>query len=429
MNYQQAVAFHEKAKTYGNILGLDNIRRLMYELGDVWKTLNIIHVAGTNGKGSVCCFLASMLKEAGYRVGQYNSPAVFSDREVYRIDGEEILEEEYAACMEKVKCGCEKLVEQGKPHPTVFEVETALAFLWFAEKNCDIVILEVGMGGSTDATNLITHPLCSVITSISRDHMKYLGDSIGEIAKIKSGIIKEGCPVVTAIQREEAASVIRDCAKEKHAPCYVAAEIGQGRVVQGRRMIQHPKFGEIQFSMTGSYQIGNAALAIEVIDVLNKNGSIQVSEDEIRQGMSKAYWQGRFECVSREPLVYLDGAHNLDGTMKLKETLTESFESTRKIGIMGVMADKEYRRMIEILGPLFSKIYTVTPDNPRALPGEKLLEEIREQGFHGIFSAEVKGAVKAAYREALADNSMVMVFGSLYYLNEVKEALHEITGD
>ncbi|MCM1259215.1 MAG: bifunctional folylpolyglutamate synthase/dihydrofolate synthase [Roseburia sp.] len=429
MNYQQAEAFHEKAKAYGSILGLDNIRRLMYELGDVWKTLNIIHVAGTNGKGSVCCFLASMLKEAGYRVGQYNSPAVFSHREIYRINGEEISKEEYAACMERVKYGCEKLAEQGKPHPTVFEVETALAFLWFAEKKCDIVILEVGMGGSTDATNLITHPLCSVITSISRDHMKYLGDSIGEIAKIKSGIIKEGCPVVTAIQREEAAGVIYDCAKEKHAPCYVAADLKAGRVSQGRRKIDHPEFGGLQLSMLGSYQVENAALAIEVIDVLNKNGSIQISADEIRQGMLQACWRGRFERVSKEPLIYLDGAHNLDGTIKLKETLSEGFGSKKKIGIMGVMADKEYRKMVQILGPLFSKIYAVTPDNPRALPGEKLAEEIRALGFEGIFFAEVRGAVKAAYFEALSENSMVMVFGSLYYLNEVREALHEITGD
>lgn len=429
MNYQQAEAFHEKAKAYGSILGLDNIRRLMYELGDVWKTLNIIHVAGTNGKGSVCCFLASMLKEAGYQVGQYNSPAVFSRREVYRINGEEISEEEYAACMERVRYGCEKLVEQGKPHPTVFEVETALAFLWFAEKKCDIVILEVGMGGSTDATNLITHPLCSVITSISRDHMKYLGDSIGEIAKIKSGIIKEGCPVVTAIQKEEAASVIHDCAKERHAPCYVAADLKSGRVSQGRRIIRHPKYGEIQLSMLGSYQVENAALAIEVIDILNKNGSTQVSEDAIRKGMLQACWQGRFECVSREPLIYLDGAHNLDGAIKLKETLIEGFESKKKIGIMGVMADKEYRRMIEILVPLFSKIYTVTPDNPRALPGEKLSEEINDLGFEGIFLKEIREAVKVAYREARSENLMVMIFGSLYYLNEVKETLHEITGD
>ena len=150
MDYQQAIAFHEKEKAYGSILGLSNIRRLMYELKDVWKTLSIIHVAGTNGKGSVCCFLASMLKEAGYRVGQYNSPAVFSQREIYRINGEEITREDYASCMEKVKSACEALVERGEPHPTVFEIETALAFQWFYEKKCDFVILEVGMGGSTD---------------------------------------------------------------------------------------------------------------------------------------------------------------------------------------------------------------------------------------------------------------------------------------
>ena len=423
MDYQQAIAFHEKAKAYGSILGLSNIRRLMYELKDVWKTLSIIHVAGTNGKGSVCCFLASMLKEAGYRVGQYNSPAVFSQREIYRINGEEITREDYASCMEKVKSACEALVERGEPHPTVFEIETALAFQWFYERKCDFVILEVGMGGSTDATNVIEKPLCSVFTSISRDHMKYLGDSIGDIAKIKSGIIKEGCPVISAVQKEKAASVIRSCAEEKHAPYYL------GRVFQGIRYARHPDFGEIKISMLGRYQLDNSALALEVISVLKERGEIEISLEEIRRGIFGALWQGRFECVSNEPLFYLDGAHNLDGAIKLKETLMENFPDKKKIGIMGVMADKEYSRMIQTLGPLFSQIFTVTPDHPRSLPGGILAGEIRKQGMTGIFVPQIKDAVSEAYTLALREGAMVMVFGSLYYLLEVKEALHDITGD
>lgn len=429
MNYQQAIAFHEKAKAYGSILGLSNIRRLMYELKDVWKTLSIIHVAGTNGKGSVCCFLASMLKEAGYRAGQYNSPAVFSQREIYRIDGEEITREDYASCMEKVKSACEALVERGEPHPTVFEIETALAFQWFYEKKCDFVILEVGMGGSTDATNVIEKPLCSVFASISRDHMKYLGDSIGDIAKIKSGIIKEGCPVISAVQREEAASVIRSCAEEKHAPYYTAKSLGQGRVFQGIRYALHPDFGEIKISMLGRYQLDNSALALEVISVLKERGEIEISLEEIRRGIFRAAWPGRFECVLSEPLFYLDGAHNLDGAIKLKETLMENFPDKKKIGIMGVMADKEYSKIIEVLGPLFFQIYTVTPDNPRSLPGENLAREIKSQGMAGDFVPEIGEAVGLAYSLALKEDAMVMVFGSLYYLSEVKEALHDFTGD
>lgn len=429
MNYQQAEAFHEKAKAYGSILGLSNIRRLMYELKDVWKTLSIIHVAGTNGKGSVCCFLASMLKEAGYKVGQYNSPAVFSLREVYRINGEEISREDYAFCMEKVKSACETLVERGEPHPTVFEIETALAFQWFFEKKCDFVILEVGMGGSTDATNVISKTLCSVLTSISRDHMKYLGDSIEEIAKIKSGIIKEGCPVVSAVQKEEAAVVIRKCAEEKRAPYYVAAFLDQGRVIQGVRYTSHPKFGEIKISMMGRYQLENSAIALEVISVLKERGEIEISLEEIKQGLFKAVWPGRFEMVLKDPVFYLDGAHNLDGAIKLKETLMECFPGKKKIGIMGVMADKEYSKIIEVLGPLFFEIFTVTPDNPRSLPGETLAREILSRGIAGSFVPNIGEAVRKAYVLAGKEDAMVMVFGSLYYLLEVKEALHDITGD
>ena len=429
MDYQQAIAFHEKAKAYGSILGLSNIRRLMYELKDVWKTLSIIHVAGTNGKGSVCCFLASMLKEAGYRVGQYNSPAVFSQREIYRINGEEITREDYASCMEKVKSACEALVERGEPHPTVFEIETALAFQWFYEKKCDFVILEVGMGGSTDATNVIEKPLCSVFTSISRDHMKYLGDSIGDIAKIKSGIIKEGCPVVTTAQREGADRVISAFAREKQSPVFRAEKLENDRVFQGVRHAFHPKFGEIKISMLGGYQLENASLALEVISVLKKMGNIEISLEEMKQGLLRASWPGRFECVSMEPLFYLDGAHNLDGAIKLNETLPGCFPNKKKIGIMGVMADKEYSRMIQTLGPLFSQIFTVTPDHPRSLPGGILAGEIRKQGMTGIFVPQIKDAVSEAYTLALREGAMVMVFGSLYYLLEVKEALHDITGD
>lgn len=429
MNYQQAEAFHEEAKAYGSILGLLNIQRLMYELGDVWKTLNIIHVAGTNGKGSVCCFLASMLKEAGYTVGQYNSPAVFSLREVYRINGEEITEEEYAFCMGRVKSACENIVKKGEAHPTVFEIETALGFLWFAHRNCDLVILEVGMGGETDATNLITKPLCSVFTSISRDHMKYLGDSIEDIAKIKSGIIKEGCPVVTTAQREGADRVISAFAREKQSPVFRAEKLENDRVFQGVRHAFHPKFGEIKISMLGGYQLENASLALEVISVLKKMGNIEISLEEMKQGLLRASWPGRFECVSMEPLFYLDGAHNLDGAIKLNETLTGCFPNKKKIGIMGVMADKEYSPMIQTLGPLFSQIFTVTPDHPRSLPGGILAGEIRKQGMTGIFVPQIKDAVSEAYTLALREGAMVMVFGSLYYLLEVKEALHDITGD
>ena len=191
MTYDEAVEFADSTKKYGSILGLESIRNLMQELGNVQEQLHIIHVAGTNGKGSVCAFLSAALTEAGYRVGRYNSPAVFERREVFRIGETMISKEEYATVFERVQTACEVLTKRGCPHPTVFEVETAAAFLWFYEKKCDLVLLETGMGGETDATNLITHPVCSVLTSIGMDHMQYLGNTIEEIAKVKAGIIKK----------------------------------------------------------------------------------------------------------------------------------------------------------------------------------------------------------------------------------------------
>lgn len=431
MNYQQATEYHQAVKAYGSILGLENIRRLMCELGDVWKSLNVIHVAGTNGKGSVCCFLASVLKEAGYRVGCYNSPAVFSLREVYKINGEEIGEEEYAGYMEQVKRACEAVVEKGHPHPTVFEIETALAFCWFAGKKCDVVILETGMGGSTDATNMITHPLCSVFTSISRDHMRYLGNTVKEIAEVKSGIIKEGCPVVTTLQKEEAHRALKARADKFHAPYYVAAGGIKSQVRGGVRRFTYPGLGEVQLSMLGVYQVENASLAIEVIKVLRLHSgrpenrkifNIQATDEQIKRGLKKAFWPGRFQRICKEPLFFIDGAHNPDGAEKLRETLIEVFPEKKKIGIMGVMEDKEYKTMLHMLLPLFCKIYTVTPSQSRALSGEKLAEEIINQGGNGVFAKTVEDAVSISRREADAcrEDTVIVAFGSLYYLNDVR---------
>lgn len=424
MTYEEAVALHESAKEYGSILGLDSIRNLMQELEDVWKNLKIVHIAGTNGKGSVCCFLASILKEAGYKVGQYNSPAVFDLREVYRIHGVEISKEEYANCMEQVNAACQRLVQQGKAHPTVFEIETAIAFLWFYQQNCDIVLLETGMGGSTDATNLIEQPLCSVLVSVSMDHMGFLGDTIEEIAKIKSGIIKENCPVVTVSQLPEVEKIFRTRAKEMAAEYQQILPVGKTWVEADRLCYEYPATGTIRLSMLGSYQVENSALAIETIRVLETKG-YTITTEQLKKGLETAKWQGRFECLCKNPLFYVDGAHNEDGVKRLEESLRMHFPNRKKIGIMGVMSDKSYDAMLELLLPLFEKIYTVTPDNPRALSAELLAEVVSKKGTTAIAENTVAQAVVHACEEAakIGEDAMVVAFGSLYYLKEVKNAL------
>ena len=283
MTYEEAKVYIERVSQTGSILGLENIVNLMHELGDVQEQLKIIHIAGTNGKGSTGAFIESVLIEAGYRVGRYTSPAVFEAFEVWRINRENITQEDYLVCLAEVKAACERMLAKGMAQPTVFEVETALAFVYFAKKACDYVLLEVGMGGETDATNLITKPLCSVITSISMDHMQFLGNSLAEIAKVKAGIIKDGCPVVSCdTQDAEVLRVITEVAAEKDAELIVAKaggaswSLAESQLQTSREVVancqhapvtltyEHPQLGTVELSLTGSYQIENSCLAIAV---------------------------------------------------------------------------------------------------------------------------------------------------------------------
>lgn len=418
MDYLQAAAFHEDAKRYGSILGLDSIRILMGELGDAGQKLKIVHVAGTNGKGSVCCFLASVLKEAGYLAGQFNSPAVFGLRDAYRINGVCISKEEYADGMQSIADACGRMTKKGLRHPTVFEVETALAFLWFFQKKCDIVLLEAGMGGRTDATNLIQKPLCSVITSVALDHTAFLGNTLEEIALAKAGIIKEGCPVVSDLQLPEVEGVLRQEAKSRRASYRTAVQMEQTCMESGQLSCIHPALGKLTLSMGGSYQAQNAALAIEALAILRQSG-FPVQKEQIQKGIENAVWPGRFECICKKPLFYIDGAHNPAAAIQLKESLKRHFARLRRIGIMGVMADKPYGEMLDILLPLFERIYTVTPDNARALPADILAEEARKRGGLAFPEKSVESACKNALKQG--KDVVITAFGSLFFLDEVKQ--------
>jgi dihydrofolate synthase/folylpolyglutamate synthase len=427
MNYREAVAAHEAAKQYGSLLGLDAIRNLMHELGDVWQELKIVHIAGTNGKGSVGCFLATTLREAGYRVGQFNSPAVFEPLEMYQVNGRNMEPEAFALCMEQVEAACGRLVRRGQSHPTVFEMETAIAFLWFYKEKCDVVLLEAGMGGGTDATNLIQKPLCSVLTSVGLDHMEYLGDSLEKIAEVKSGIIKEHTPVVTVPQPPEVEQVFRKRAKERHASYIQAPGIDAYEWKQNRLCYKHPLLGDIRLSMLGSCQVENSALAAEVLLLLGKLG-YPVSAEQIRRGLEQSRWPGRLECLSTSPLFYIDGAHNVAAAEMLKDNLIKCFPHQKKVGIMGVMADKQYGRMLDCLLPFFERIYTVTPENPRALPASALAGEISGRGGCAIPEERVEDAVYHAveWAEGLGEPALVLAFGSLYYLGQVKGIFYEM---
>ena len=422
MTYDEAVEFADSTKKYGSILGLESIRNLMQELGNVQEQLHIIHVAGTNGKGSVCAFLSAALTEAGYRVGRYNSPAVFERREVFRIGETMISKEEYATVFERVQTACEVLTKRGCPHPTVFEVETAAAFLWFYEKKCDLVLLETGMGGETDATNLITHPVCSVLTSIGMDHMQYLGNTIEEIAKVKAGIIKKGCPVVALKQGDSVCEVIKNKAEECGSRCVLVEvpQYMQEAPIWGTTL-QDVHYGSVHTALGGIWQRENLSLALAVLKLLEESG-YPITKEAVQSGIAKTIWHGRYEVLQTEPLFIIDGAHNPIAAKRLKQTIEKDFTNREIIYIIGVLADKEHEKMLRLLLPGAKAVFTVTPDNPRALDGESLAKEARKYADTVWYVPDLGKAVKMA-KETAKESDVILAVGSLSYLKEVKKAL------
>lgn len=425
MTYEQARAYVQTISKSGSILGLASMKNLMQELSDVQKQLKIIHIAGTNGKGSVGAYLEWTLKEAGFRVGRYTSPAVFEPLEVWRINCENITKEDYSDTMEQVKRACDNLVKKGNRQPTVFEVETALAFLYFYEKKCDYVLLETGMGGETDATNIIKQPVCSVLTSISMDHMQFLGSTLEEIAKAKAGIIKEGCPVVCADQSETVMHIIRQKAGEVHAPLKISDSFKAQKRKDTLEKLQFDFLGikEITSYLTGAFQLQNACLAVCVLkEILN------LPDEIIKKGMEKTVWHGRFELVGTKPFFILDGAHNEDAAKKLRASMQNYFTNSPITYIIGVLRDKEHKKMLECMIPLADCIYTVTPENARAMPAEELAHEAEEClkrcGKKSSVAAcsSVLEAVKLA-KEQTPEYGVILAFGSLSYLREVKQSL------
>ena len=437
LTFDEAREFINNASKRGSVLGLESIENLMEELG--WQdTVPMIHIAGTNGKGSVGAYLASIFREAGLHVARYTSPAVFDPLEVWQFDGENISQDEYAQIMSQVKSACDIMASKGKPYPTVFEIETAAAFLYFHLKRTDIALVEVGMGGSTDATNIMKKPLASVITTISFDHMQFLGGSLKEIAEVKAGIIKPGCPVFSADQVGEVTDVLLHVVdKNKTTIKFVDDDnIRLMKQIPGNMVFSYGMEEELilETKMAGSYQMKNAALAVEcarsVLPVLMEKHFLpdiswqQTQErvgDCIKMGIGKAFWPGRFEITATNPYVILDGAHNEDAAIQLAKTLQNCFTNKRITYIIGVLADKEHEKMLHIMLPMAERVYTVTPHNPRAMEAEALAEEAKR--LYPEKSILACKSCKEALTLAKKDTDVVLAFGSLSYLSEMKALL------
>lgn len=456
LTYREAQEFVEQSKSRGSVLGLTSMRALMEELGNPQNGIRIIHIAGTNGKGSVGAYLASICKEAKFTVGRYCSPAVFDALECWQYDGRYITEEEYAENMSQVKSACDIVASRGI-YPTAFEIETALAFVYFSKMQPDVLLLEVGMGGETDATNVIDHPFACVFTKISRDHMQFLGDTLEEIATIKAGIMKPGALVFWGEQEPQVERVL----EEKFAEVLkMGKRIGNppilGDVYSSRVKLISQKPGELRFSylgvnymtrMAGLYQMQNATLAIAVFDAIwpkllfNLQNEMEMWSDKdapiagwmdmeyaSRAGILYANWPGRFEVLGNQPLFLVDGAHNEDAARQLAKTLENCFTNQHLAYIIGVLADKEHKKMLEIMLPFADKVYTITPPNPRGLDGELLLEEVEEVGnvlkhrIEAEYCESIVEALEKAHAYGIAHDVPVLAFGSLSYLGQLKEA-------
>lgn len=434
----------EKLKKRGSTPGLEPVRALLAALKHPEEKIAVVHIAGTNGKGSVFAFLSAILQEGGYRVGRYISPTIHSYEERFQINGQEISPEKLEKYYVRMECAMEQMERTQQPslrQPTLFEVETALAFLYFAEEQVDVALIETGMGGTYDATNVIEHPLLTVISSVSYDHKAFLGDTLEEIAGEKAGIIKENVPVVVEENVPEVCRIMQETAARKHAPCILirAADYQvETESVTGSTFIW--KKHRFSIFLPGQHQISNAVTALasaeELMERLPSEGrrKLEPGENarfipaadkrlgwpEMERGLANARWPGRLELLGERPYTFRDGAHNPDGARKLAQFLEKHFTNRRIIYIMGVLKDKEYEKMLAELMPLASEIYTFRPNNERGLSGEVLAACAQRFGVPSHCCQDVNEAIRRG-REKAEQEDVIVICGSLSFMEEMED--------
>lgn len=424
MEYKDALAYINDKSKFGSRLGLDSVGKLLELLGNPQDKLSFIHIAGTNGKGSTSSYLAHCIYEAGYRVGLFTSPYLERFNERIQIDGKDIPDEALGRITSIVKEAADKMVEEGFEHPTTFEILTAIAFMYYNEEDPDYVVLEVGLGGRYDSTNIINKSLASVITTIDYDHIAELGDTLDKIAYQKAGIIKENGLVISYPQKEEVLQVLKDVAIEKNADLYFSS-------IENINIIEENEFGSkfnyiylgkefnnIEISMIGEYQIYNAALAISTLLILREKGLIDISDKEIYKGLLKTKWKGRLEVLKRNPTFLIDGAHNVQGITQLAKAL-ELFKYNNLILGIGILRDKDVDHMLEALIPLADKIIVTEVNMPRKLDAEELKEKILKYNKDVYIEKDIEKSIEMAYE--IAEKDDIIVFGgSLYLIGEVR---------
>lgn len=425
MNYEEAIAYIHSTYRFGSKLGLDNIRFLLKLMGNPQSELRFIHVAGTNGKGSTSAFINEVLMEEGYNVGLFTSPYLEVFNERIRLNGNCIENSDLATCTEYVRTKVDKMLTLGMPHPTEFEIVTAVAIDFYKRQKADFVILEVGMGGRLDSTNIIERPLISVITPIALDHTDYLGDTLEKIAFEKAGIIKKKSVVVSAPQQIEALEVIEKVVEDKRA-CLLVADPElitiRDSSIHGTRfdvIFPDERFENLEIHLAGDHQVMNAHLALTALKAMKDHLNMVLHRESIYKGFKGARWAGRLEVLREEPLILIDGAHNVHGAKSLSKAIGQYLGDKKVVGLIGVLEDKDYAGILDELVPHLARAITTTPDSPRALSADRLAEELRGRNLPAIPVPLIADALKTALAELKADEVLIS-FGSLYLIGQVR---------
>ena len=418
MNATEAIEYIHSVCWKGSVPGLGRTQALLEKMGNPEKKLKFVHIAGTNGKGSTAAMTASILRKAGYRTGLYTSPYIYRFHERMQVDGMEITDEELTAVTEYVK----PLAQSLKETPTEFELVCCIAFEYFVRKGCDIVVLEVGMGGAFDATNVIETPEVAVITNIGLDHTEVLGDTLEKIAETKSGIFKDnghavvyrGTPSVEAVFERVCAERNTALVKADFASLKLKKHSLDGQIFDcGDRK-------DLVLPLLGDHQLHNASVVLSVVDTLKQIGW-KISEQNIRDGLRDVQWPGRFDIVSRSPLFIIDGGHNPQCIEALVKNIDDYLKDRKVIAITGVLADKDYADMYVPVMPYVHKFVCITPPNPRKLEAMELSKYLREKGADAVGSDTIENGVKLGLREAGADG-VILCFGSLYSIGSIRDA-------
>jgi len=427
MTYAEAIQFIEGTEKFGIKPGLDAIKRLLNELGNPHERLKVIHLAGTNGKGSTASYIKNILMQEGYRVGFYTSPSLYSLEERIQIDDGLIDQVDFADIVEQVKIAVVALIEEGYDSNTEFEIFTAMALLYFDQKAVDFVVLEVGLGGRLDATNVIDKPLVTIITPIALDHVNILGDTLAKVATEKAGIIKDDVPVVIHPQLQEASEVIGKIAHEKNADLIVAPV---DLVEVDALSLEGTKFNfgvqNFEITMIGKHQAQNAMVAMTAVETLRREHGIHIQEDSIKKGLKSTKWPCRLEVMNSTPRIILDGAHNPHGANALAASLEQIIVDGKKpVVLLGMLADKDVDEVLMIMKPFLDKVVVTEPHNARKLPANELGEKLIKMGIEPLIETDVRLALESA-RSLVKGSELLLAFGSFYLVGQIRQ---EVLGD